>query len=67
MGITSAPIAAEAVLLRLRIIESDDVAEVIVLEDEHVVSCPPDLRFMVGWDIDSVLAFVAGHGWRLDA
>ena len=54
-------------LLRLRIIESDDVAEVIVLEDEHVVRCPPDLRFMVGWDIDSVLAFVAGHGWRLDA
>ena len=59
-------VRGEPMTLRVRI-ESDEFVAALVLEDDHVIGCPPRLAYMRGWDVDQVLAHVTGRGWRLQA
>ena len=49
---------------RFRIV-SPDFDALVVLDDDRVVRSCPGLRFMIGWDVDRVLAHVVGRNWRL--
>ena len=52
-------IRGEPMILRLRI-ESEEIVAAVVLEDDHVIGCPPRPVYMRGWDVDQVLAHVTG-------